>query len=350
MKRGFTLIELLAVLIILGILALIATPIIFGIIRDTKEQSKEKSIELYIRAAELAATRNKLTKNAFPRECIVSSGVCMCDDDTEPLPVDMNNASNINGTITFNEYGVVESYDLSAEPIESVSFAEDSWKTISLLVKSGTYPYQVGDTKEIDMGDFGIHTVRISNTTPCDGTLASETACGFVLEFADVITDSNENGHAMNSTATNIGGWPASEMRAYVNTDIYNALPEGLRNAIIDTTVVSGHGSEDSNNFTSTDKLYLLSTKEVWNGGKGKDTAEAETRQLDYYANNGVTTENFISSTIKYKFNTSSSSWWLRSASNENSVSFFIVPMMGAIPFPPSANTINGVSPAFRIG
>lgn len=43
-------------------------------------------------------------------------------------------------------------------------------------------------------------------------------------------------------------------------------------------------------NFTSSDKLYLLSTKEVWNGGTRYDTAEAETRQLDYYKNKGVTT------------------------------------------------------------
>ena len=67
-----------------------------------------------------------------------------------------------------------------------------------------------------------------------------------------------------NATGTTVGGWPASEMRTYVNSDIYNVLPTTLKNAIIDTTVVSGHGDvAGETNFTSTDKLYLLSTKEV---------------------------------------------------------------------------------------
>ena len=48
----------------------------------------------------------------------------------------------------------------------------------------------------------------------------------------------------MNSTDTNVGGWPASAMRTYVNETIYNALPSALRSGIINTTVVSGRGDE----------------------------------------------------------------------------------------------------------
>ena len=39
MKKEFTLIELLAVIVILAIIALIATPIILGIINDAKRES-----------------------------------------------------------------------------------------------------------------------------------------------------------------------------------------------------------------------------------------------------------------------------------------------------------------------
>ena len=103
-------------------------------------------------------------------------------------------------------------------------------------------------------------------------------------------------------------------MRTYVNTTIYNALPSDLQNVIATTTVVSGHGDTSGEaNFTSSDKLYLLSTKEVWNGGtQVYDTAEAETRQLDYYKNNGVTTSNY-SGAIK-QYNGTNTIWWLRSA------------------------------------
>ena len=47
-----------------------------------------------------------------------------------------------------------------------VSFANDSWKTIAANVKIGnTSAYKVGDTKTVDMGDLGTHTVRIANTS-----------------------------------------------------------------------------------------------------------------------------------------------------------------------------------------
>ena len=49
-KNGFTLIELLAVIVILAIIALIATPIILGIINDARKESQERSIELYASA------------------------------------------------------------------------------------------------------------------------------------------------------------------------------------------------------------------------------------------------------------------------------------------------------------
>lgn len=47
MKNGFTLIELLAVIVILAIIALIATPIVLGLIDDAKRSANERSIDMY---------------------------------------------------------------------------------------------------------------------------------------------------------------------------------------------------------------------------------------------------------------------------------------------------------------
>lgn len=235
----------------------------------------------------------------------------------------------------------------SGGSVETVSFAEDSWDTIVSAVQAGsTENYHVGDTKEVDMGTFGTHTIRVANTsTPAECSTAgfSQTACGFVLEFADIITT-----RKMNSTNTNVGGWPATSMRTYVNNDIYNALPSELKNGIIDTTVVSGHGSSDSANFTSTDKLYLLSTKEVWGSNPGGyDTATAETRQLDYYKAQGVTTSNY--SGAKKQYNGSNKNWWLRAAISCISYYFYIVIAHGYWSNYIATTSI-GVAPAFRIG
>ena len=108
----------------------------------------------------------------------------------------------------------------------------------------------------------------------------------------------------MNSTNTNVGGWKGSAMRTYANGDFFNNLPEDLRNVIKATKVVSGHGNSDNNanrtdgNWESEDKIYLLSAHEVWEDGTSNQvssgvTAYDNTRQLDYYKNNGVTTSNY---------------------------------------------------------
>jgi len=66
MKKGFTLIELLAVIVILAIIALIATPIILGIINDARKESQERSIELYASAAKNAVAKYQLNNTSAP--------------------------------------------------------------------------------------------------------------------------------------------------------------------------------------------------------------------------------------------------------------------------------------------
>ena len=66
MKKGFTLIELLAVIVILAIIALIATPIILGIINDAKKESNERSVELYASAVRNAIASYQLTHPNAP--------------------------------------------------------------------------------------------------------------------------------------------------------------------------------------------------------------------------------------------------------------------------------------------
>ena len=231
------------------------------------------------------------------------------------------------------------------------SFVTDSWKTIIKAVRNNNISkYHVGDTKTIDMGSYGTHTLRIANTsTPseCSTTVFSQSACGFVLEFADIITT-----NTMNDRASNLNGWPVTEIHTIINANVYNALPSDLRSVIIDTTTISGHGSRSGEtNFTSTDKLYLLSTAEIWAQGSSNtisyDTARDVTRQLDYYKNLGTSTSNY-SGAIK-KNGTSNSYWWLRSARSSSGGSFYYVSANGSSNSSTAIST-KGVSPAFRIG
>ena len=236
------------------------------------------------------------------------------------------------------------------------TFGTDDWATVVSSVKAGnSRGYKVGDTKEIDLGTtYGTHTIRIANTsTPseCSTTGFSQTACGFVLEFVDTITENRMNNNG-GPKGTNVKGWPATTMRTFINNDIYNSLPEDLKSGIINTTVVSGHGSEDTANFTSIDKLYLLSTAEIWAQGTSNkitsDSARNMTRQLDYYKAQGTSTDNY-SAAIK-KSDTIKNYWGLRSSCSDSNFAFHYVTSSGNHNGDSGLAGSIGVSPAFRIG
>ena len=252
---------------------------------------------------------------------------------------------------TFNGKVVV-----NYEPPKEKSFAEDSWSEIAANVKDNPAAYKVGDTKQVTIGGKS-YTVRVANnTTPteCSRTDFSQTACGFVVEFVDILMTGS-----MNNTNTNVGGWPATEAKALANGEYFNYLPNDLQKVIIDTKVISGHGStSDETNFTSIDKLYLLSAHEVWAdkiivNEKEIDTAYGQTRQLDYYADKGVTTSENYSYAIKKDINGNASSCWLRAACSSYDNDFLIVGvgLHGNDQWDNYlAINVFGFAPAFRIG
>ena len=65
-NKGFTLIELLAVIVILAIIALIATPIILGIINDSRQSAKDRSAEYVYEAVQLAYQTKYARKGSAP--------------------------------------------------------------------------------------------------------------------------------------------------------------------------------------------------------------------------------------------------------------------------------------------
>lgn len=73
-KKGFTLIELLAVIVVLAIIALIATPIVMNIIGGVQESAAKRSAERYLDAVELAIMTEELDHR-------VEDGLYMIQED-----------------------------------------------------------------------------------------------------------------------------------------------------------------------------------------------------------------------------------------------------------------------------
>ena len=102
-KRGFTLIELLAVIVVLAIIALIATPIVMNLIKNAEKGAAERSAERYIDAVELAIATDRLD-NALIADGVYESdangNLCLQGKTcTEPdLTVEINGNKPKTGT------------------------------------------------------------------------------------------------------------------------------------------------------------------------------------------------------------------------------------------------------------
>ena len=235
---------------------------------------------------------------------------------------------------------------------EPNSFSSDSWMTIVKAVKSGNISkYNVGDTKTVNLGTYGTHTLRVANISKsdsCGNSGYSESGCGFVIEFADIITN-----RVINSTSTTKGSWSATTIRTFVNNDIYNLLPTDLKNGILNTNVITGHGNSEGNNSTSTDKLYLLSPIEIYGSvSTTYDSAINVTNQLDYYKQNNVSLNSYdsaIKNTVVSGGTGSADAWWTRTPAQMMDGQFMMVTNTGNL-YSTYLTQQLGVSPAFRIG
>ena len=127
-NKGFTLIELLAVIVILAIIALIATPIVLNIIDDTKRESGLRSAEFYLDALELSIAQATLdNKNITDGvyNILENGNICLetydtttklCTDgadsgtDTNELVVEVKGKTPDEGTITIENGQIKGAY------------------------------------------------------------------------------------------------------------------------------------------------------------------------------------------------------------------------------------------------
>ena len=382
-NKGFTLVELLAVIAILAILVIIALPNVLKMFNDSKKNSfltEAKTIYSEVSKKYISENMkgNKLTYISSEDDTkleMTGRDLQYCvllNTDGSVKSMKVSNGEWIAELPSGKKVTDLKSSDLKAvpsgykfeckAPLPAKSFDEDSWEVIASNAENCTddpdsCPYSVGNEKEVKLKKYGTYKVRIANLKSpteegCGTNGFSESACGFVIEFTDIITTDSMNSSGDYNGKTysdgwNKDGWPKSQMKTFLDNDIYNSLPKELKNVIITTETVSGHGSEDTNNFTSPDKLYLLAPKEIYSDFSNKyDSAADLTRQLDYYNSKGVTTSSYTAA--KKKNSTGTAGWWLRSAYSRNYT--FCSVITNGDWFNDFASSPHGVSPAFRIG
>lgn len=399
-KKAFTLVELLAIIVLIGALSVLTIPKIVNTLKSSSKKIDAASASGLLKAAEYKASQKDV--NGSIGDIIIDY-----EENSNTEMIDHKGQKPEKGKIVIKENGQVNMAvkigdtcymkdKFSPEILEipyneetcivSISFEEDSWNQIKENLRRDRNFYEIGALKEIeiDIDGNGViaegekFTVRLSNTsTPdeCGTTGFSQTACGVVIEFIDEIVNSGLNSYDYPNAWSNEGGWPATQMYTYLNTTIYNKLPDDLKALVIDTYTVSGHGESDTENLISTDKLYLLSTGEVWHVDEEDpsssaylittfDTAYHDTRQLDYYNKMEV---KYVTDTAycydkyatafcsytewqqegqKTSKNTTYGTWWLRTARSGSSTYFRV---QGSEPHSDNAVSQFGITPTFRI-
>jgi hypothetical protein len=229
------------------------------------------------------------------------------------------------------------------------SFSDYTWSEVQAICKAGLASnyFSVGDTRTISLGSMDTMTYGYYGTLGDTTTLAAQTATivvgdissdGKTLTMLFTSYSTQAPAYQMNPAtddnpyATNIGGWEATILRTWLNSEdeggFYNALSSDLKSVIKENDTIYSATYNASEVLTCKDNLWLLSAKEVFGGGTatsaGSDTTyyenlaafNAET-QLAYFANGA--------SRVRYSSGTNTCLWWLRSSHYHISYNFTLV-------------------------
>ena len=131
-NRGFTLVELLAVIVILALIALIATPIILNVINDAKKQAAKDSAYGYMDAVEKYIVSSELEDKS------IKDGTYSVED-LNSMGVNVKGSTPDNGTIKI-ESKTVKSYDIGIDGY-AVSNGEVKKVSTTKSFKNGTAVY-----------------------------------------------------------------------------------------------------------------------------------------------------------------------------------------------------------------
>ena len=219
-------------------------------------------------------------------------------------PATFSTAGTNTVTISYSENGITKTDTLTVNVVAVGDFATSSWNAIHTAVQAAiggldlSSVWSVGDTKSVTLttGEtIELQIADFNHDTYSDGVKAP---------ISLVMKNCLNATSAMNSTGTNSGGYPASAMKSYVETNIYDKLPADLKAIVAPVkkkwyTTYNSSSSLTEGNYN----VWLLSEMEVF-GSKSYTIGTGEGTKYPIFTNNN--------SRIK-KVGSSANWWWLGS-------------------------------------
>ena len=210
-KKGFTLIELLAVIVVLAIIALIATPIVMNTIKNSKKGAAERSADNYIKQVETAVAESRIdgtkvangTYNIQPDGNLCPTSGCG-ENDKDKITIDISGNKPTSGTVKILNGGVSQDgttmtvgnynvkYNQENKKYEAAEIYKDVLCKAVTTATTGNVPqgkFAYGDEYTCELGD-------------------NDTKTFFVLEISDnnvsLIMNANVDSNGKALTPSNI--------------------------------------------------------------------------------------------------------------------------------------------------
>lgn len=254
--------------------------------------------------------------------------------------------------ISYTEQGITKTATTTvsveeAPDVEIVPFASGTDAQIAAMIdaaQAGAIDLQqdgewaVGDTRTISISAFtgGGNVSHAAQSIDIVITSFDEYMnCGNVLQFD--FKDELATGNHMNNSNTNVGGYGQSEMKTTTLPALVEALPDWLKNRLIEFSVLASEGNQSSTIETVTgNKLALRSEIEIF--GTTTYSKAGEGTAIPYYSQ---TQANRVK---KRGHSGSANNWWERSPYGSGSSHFCCVSSNGNANWYTASNTF-GVAP-----
>ena len=265
-KKGFTLVELLAIIVILAVIALIATPIVKDSIANSKEQALKETINSIERAAYNYGYQNDIGYDTNYKKLtldeLISKGFLKGDIINPVTNEKMNGCVLYRWNETNNQYEFKYNEECPKYPesLITVLLEQYSESNTTGLVKDSTNPnlYYYTGTKEEVSNNFlwyGGHQWRV---------LEFDTNANTITLITQQPLTSIQ---PASSTWTTQSAYESSYINSWLNDYFYNSLDSDIQNNILKNTFNVGIYT-DVDEITTTQKVGLLDQKQYERAGE----------------------------------------------------------------------------------
>lgn len=215
----------------------------------------------------------------------------------------------------------------------------DTWEQVVAAAQDGTYAtkYHLHDYKTINMGAEGTITYEIVGIDQDVKENGDSVPITFLAKQALATKHRmNPNYSAGTSSTGCLGGYPASEMRTYLDTTIKALLPEVVRTnltPVVKHSIGFTASGEVFTEMSSVETIWIPSTREIFGIYESTGPVYSPSTRIRYNGNNPIF-------------------WWLRSGlfDGKDGADFFGNVDDSGLDYAAAASGARGVVPGFCLG